>query len=52
MSTQRQVIVRDLMDEGKKRIVVLVICVVGLSYLMSCKFSSLSLCVYFEFVIV
>ncbi|KAF9690003.1 hypothetical protein SADUNF_Sadunf01G0150800 [Salix dunnii] len=36
MSTQRQVIVRDLMDEGKKRIVVLAICVVGLSYLMSC----------------
>ncbi|KAI5602598.1 hypothetical protein BDE02_01G165500 [Populus trichocarpa] len=40
MSTQRQVIVRDLMDEGKKRIVVLVICVVGLSYLMSLTSSS------------
>uniref|UniRef100_A0A6M2F561 PX domain-containing protein n=1 Tax=Populus davidiana TaxID=266767 RepID=A0A6M2F561_9ROSI len=40
MNTQRQVIVRDLMDEGKKRIVVLVICVVGLSYLMSLTSSS------------
>ncbi|KAL3598422.1 hypothetical protein D5086_006340 [Populus alba] len=35
MSTQRQVIVRDLVEEAKKRIVILVICVVGLSYLMS-----------------
>uniref|UniRef100_A0A3N7EU63 PX domain-containing protein n=2 Tax=Populus trichocarpa TaxID=3694 RepID=A0A3N7EU63_POPTR len=35
MSTQRQVIVRDLVEEAKKRIVMLVICVVGLSYLMS-----------------
>jgi len=41
MSTQRQVIVRDLVEEAKKRIVILVICVVGLSYLMSCKFLSL-----------
>jgi hypothetical protein len=40
MSTQRQVIVRDLVEEAKKRIVMLVICVVGLSYLMSCKFLS------------
>ncbi|KAJ6427393.1 hypothetical protein OIU84_022898 [Salix udensis] len=40
MNTQRQVIVRDLMDEGKKRIVVLAICVVGLSYLMSLTSSS------------
>ena len=39
MSTQRQhVTIRDLAEEAKKRIVVLVICVVGLSYLMSCKF--------------
>lgn len=37
MSTQRQVTVRDLVEEAKKRIVFLVICVVGLSYLMSCK---------------
>uniref|UniRef100_A0A2N9EYB0 Uncharacterized protein n=1 Tax=Fagus sylvatica TaxID=28930 RepID=A0A2N9EYB0_FAGSY len=36
MSTQRQhVTIRDLAEEAKKRIVVLVICVVGLSYLMS-----------------
>ncbi|KAL9387793.1 hypothetical protein Peur_020917 [Populus x canadensis] len=35
MSTQRQVIVRDIVEEAKKRIVMLVICVVGLSYLMS-----------------
>lgn len=39
MNTQRQqVMVRDLVEEAKKRIVVLAICVVGLSYLMSCKF--------------
>lgn len=39
MSTHRQqVAVRDLVEEAKKRIVVLAICVVGLSYLMSCKF--------------
>lgn len=31
--------VRDLAEEAKKRIVFLLICVVGLSYLMSCKFS-------------
>lgn len=35
MSPQRQVTVRDLMEEGKKRIVFLAICVIGLSYLMS-----------------
>lgn len=29
--------VRDLVEEAKKRIVFLVVCVVGLSYLMSCK---------------
>ncbi|CAK7356694.1 unnamed protein product [Dovyalis caffra] len=53
MSTQRQVIVRDLVEEAKKRIVILVICVVGLSYLMSCKFFllSFSLFVYFRFLI-
>lgn len=39
MSTQKQVVtVRDLVDEAKKRIVIVVICVVGLSYLMSRKF--------------
>jgi sorting nexin-13 len=39
MSTLRQqVSVRDLVEEAKKRIVVLAICVVGLSYLMSCEF--------------
>ena len=32
-----QVAVRDLVEEAKKRIVILVICVVGLSYLMSCE---------------
>ncbi|CAO2815390.1 unnamed protein product [Amaranthus hypochondriacus] len=36
MSTQRQLVTaRDLVDEAKKRIVILSICVVGLSYLMS-----------------
>lgn len=41
MSTQRQhVTIRDLAEEAKKRIVVLVICVVGLSYLMSLTSSS------------
>jgi len=39
MSTQKQVVtIRDLVDEAKKRIVIVVICVVGLSYLMSRKF--------------
>ncbi|KAH9666001.1 phox (PX) domain-containing protein [Citrus sinensis] len=37
---QRQVNFRDLVEEGKKRIVILVICVVGLSYLMSLTSSS------------
>lgn len=37
-SNERQTLsVRDLVDEAKKRIVYLVVCVVGLSYLMSCK---------------
>ncbi|KAE7997446.1 hypothetical protein FH972_002084 [Carpinus fangiana] len=41
MSTLRQqVSVRDLVEEAKKRIVVLAICVVGLSYLMSLTSSS------------
>ncbi|XP_062155609.1 uncharacterized protein LOC133863600 isoform X2 [Alnus glutinosa] len=41
MSTHRQqVAVRDLIEEAKKRIVVLAICVVGLSYLMSLTSSS------------
>lgn len=41
MSSGRQAMtVRDLVDEAKKRIVVLVICVVGLSYLMSLTSSS------------
>lgn len=31
------VAVRDLVEEAKKRVVFLAICVVGLSYLMSCK---------------
>ncbi|KAI4355642.1 hypothetical protein L6164_004392 [Bauhinia variegata] len=35
MSTPSQVTVRDLVEEAKKRVVFLVICVVGLSYLMS-----------------
>ncbi|KAJ8755756.1 hypothetical protein K2173_024300 [Erythroxylum novogranatense] len=37
---QRQVIVRDLVEEAKKRIVILGVCVVGLSYLMSLTSSS------------
>lgn len=42
MSTQQRqrVNVRDLAEEAKKRIVVLIICVVGLSYLMSLTSSS------------
>eukprot|EP00257_Ricinus_communis_P015025 XP_015572855.1 uncharacterized protein LOC8274501 isoform X1 [Ricinus communis] len=40
MSSQRQVTVRDLVEEAKKRIVVLIICVIGLSYLMSLTSSS------------
>ncbi|XP_038694235.1 uncharacterized protein LOC119991824 isoform X2 [Tripterygium wilfordii] len=40
MSTQKQVMMRDLVEEAKKRIVFLVICVVGLSYLMSLTSSS------------
>ncbi|CAN8293328.1 unnamed protein product [Cochlearia groenlandica] len=41
MSTQKQVItVRDLVDEAKKRIVILVVCVFGLSYLLSLTSSS------------
>ena len=39
MSTEKKAVsVRDLAEEAKKRIVFLIICVVGLSYLMSCKF--------------
>ncbi|XP_019091391.1 PREDICTED: uncharacterized protein LOC104740212 [Camelina sativa] len=41
MSTQKQVVtLRDLVEEAKKRIVIVVICVVGLSYLMSLTSSS------------
>uniref|UniRef100_A0A5B6ZYX7 Sorting nexin-13 n=1 Tax=Davidia involucrata TaxID=16924 RepID=A0A5B6ZYX7_DAVIN len=41
MSTQKQAVtVRDLAEEAKKRIVLLIICVVGLSYLMSLTSSS------------
>lgn len=34
---RKSVSVRDLVEEAKKRIVLVVVCVVGLSYLMSCK---------------
>ncbi|KAJ7951771.1 Phox-associated domain,Sorting nexin [Quillaja saponaria] len=40
MSIQKQVTVRDLVEEAKKRIVILVICIVGLSYIMSLTSSS------------
>ncbi|XP_018479785.2 uncharacterized protein LOC108850808 [Raphanus sativus] len=41
MSSQKQVVtVRDLVEEAKKRIVILVVCVVGLSYLLSLTSSS------------
>ncbi|XP_065866048.1 uncharacterized protein [Euphorbia lathyris] len=40
MNSLRQVTVRDLVEEGKKRIVILIICVVGLSYIMSLTSSS------------
>ncbi|CAN0858604.1 Sorting nexin-16 [Linum grandiflorum] len=36
----RQAIIKDLVEEAKKRIVILAICVVGLSYLMSLTSSS------------
>lgn len=34
---RKNVSVRDLVEEAKKRILLLVVCIVGLSYLMSCK---------------
>ncbi|KAF8086906.1 hypothetical protein N665_0609s0036 [Sinapis alba] len=41
MSTQKQVVTaRDLVEEAKKRIVIVVVCVVGLSYLLSLTSSS------------
>ncbi|KAL0704209.1 hypothetical protein Bca4012_070634 [Brassica carinata] len=41
MSTEKQAAtVRDLVEEAKKRIVILVVCVVGLSYLLSLTSSS------------
>ncbi|KAL3322242.1 hypothetical protein AABB24_039730 [Solanum stoloniferum] len=41
MSTERQsVTVRDLVEEAKKRVVFLIICAIGLSYLMSLTSSS------------
>ncbi|XVF74581.1 hypothetical protein PTKIN_Ptkin13bG0121200 [Pterospermum kingtungense] len=40
MDRPKQVTVRDLVEEAKKRIVILAICVVGLSYLMSLTSSS------------
>ncbi|TYG75934.1 hypothetical protein ES288_D03G072800v1 [Gossypium darwinii] len=40
MDMPKQVTVRDLVEEAKKRIVILAICVVGLSYLMSLTSSS------------
>lgn len=42
MSTERQsVTVRDLVEEAKKRVVFLIICAIGLSYLMSREYSFL-----------
>ncbi|EOY26788.1 PREDICTED: uncharacterized protein LOC18595932 [Theobroma cacao] len=40
MNRSKQVTARDLVEEAKKRIVILAICVVGLSYLMSLTSSS------------
>ncbi|RDY04747.1 Sorting nexin-16, partial [Mucuna pruriens] len=37
MPKPSQVTARDLVEEAKKRIVILVVCVVGLSYIMSCE---------------
>lgn len=52
MPKPNQVAVRDLVEEAKKRIVILIVCVVGLSYLMSCEWNSLrflfSLSFYFN----
>lgn len=39
MSTEKAAVtVTDLVEEAKKRILLLIVCVVGLSYLMSCKY--------------
>ncbi|WCJ40753.1 Phox-associated domain Phox-like Sorting nexin C-terminal [Euphorbia peplus] len=40
MNSLRQVTARDLVEEGKKRVVILIVCVVGLSYIMSLTSSS------------
>ncbi|KAK1577155.1 hypothetical protein Q3G72_019384 [Acer saccharum] len=40
MSSHKQVTMRDLVEEAKKRIVFLIVCVVGLSYLLSLTSSS------------
>lgn len=49
MSSQKQrVTIRDLAEEAKKRIVFLAICVVGLSYIMSCEFFLLILLIFFR----
>uniref|UniRef100_A0A9I9DUY3 Uncharacterized protein n=1 Tax=Cucumis melo TaxID=3656 RepID=A0A9I9DUY3_CUCME len=40
MSSQNQVTPRDLLEEAKKRVLFLVICIVGLSYMMSLTSSS------------
>ncbi|KAI9162589.1 hypothetical protein LWI28_028762 [Acer negundo] len=40
MSSPKQVTMRDLVEEAKKRIVFLIVCVVGLSYLLSLTSSS------------
>lgn len=37
-SEKKTAMVRDLVEEAKKRILFLIVCVVGLSYLMSCQY--------------
>lgn len=49
MNSERpsRVMARDLVDEAKKRIVFLIVSVVGLSYLMSCECSFIFLFLFF-----
>jgi hypothetical protein len=49
MPKPNQVAVRDLVEEAKKRIVILIVCVVGLSYLMSCEWNETPIVILFLF---
>lgn len=52
MSTDKApVTATELVEEAKKRIVLLSVCVVGLSYLMSCKFSYPYIAPFFDLIV-